>query len=66
MITCADLIKLGFKPSKLLRIVINYANTNSLSIDDLREYMNKMQPVYLESLEYHKKIRVVFKLKRFL
>lgn len=61
MITGKDLIKMGYKPSKLFKKAIEYANANNLSGDDLREYIDSIQPVYIEPrkkpLKFHKNIR---------
>lgn len=48
MITGKTLIELGFKPNKLFKQAIEYANTNNLSGDALRAYMDSMQPVHID------------------
>lgn len=48
MITGKDLINMGYAPSKLFKQAIEYANLNNLNDDDLREYMDSIQPVYIE------------------
>ena len=61
MITGKDLIEMGYKPNKLFKEAIEYANANNLSGDALREYMDSIQPVYIEPhkepLNFHKNIR---------
>lgn len=61
MITGKDLIEMGYKPNKLFKEAIEYANANNLSGDALREYMDSIQPVhiepYKEPLLFHKNIR---------
>lgn len=61
MITGKDLIEMGYKPSKLFKKAIEYANANNLSREALREYMDSIQPVhiepYKEPLEFYKNIR---------
>jgi hypothetical protein len=41
MITGKDLIDLGFKPNKWFKDVIDYANKNNLSGDNLKSYVEK-------------------------
>lgn len=48
MITGKILIEMGYKPNKLFKDAINYANKNNLSGDALREYMDSIQPVHIE------------------
>lgn len=61
MITGKDLIEMGYKPNKLFKEAIEYANANNLSGDALREYMDSIQPVHIEPhkepLNFHKNIR---------
>lgn len=61
MITGKDLIEMGYKPNKLFKEAIEYANENNLSGDTLREYMDSIQPIYIdphkEPLNFHKNIR---------
>lgn len=61
MITGKDLIEMGYKPNKLFKEAIEYANANNLSGDALREYMDSIQPVhiepYKEPLGFYKNIR---------
>jgi RNA-splicing ligase RtcB len=59
MITGKDLIELGFTPNKTFKQAIEYANTNNLHGEELREYMDSIQPVYLEPQEpihFHRNI----------
>jgi RNA-splicing ligase RtcB len=51
MITGKDLIELGFKPNKRFREAIDYANKNNLSGNDLKLYVESIQP---EHIELHK------------
>lgn len=59
-ITGKDLIEMGYKPNKSFKKAIEYANTNNLSRESLREYMDGIQPVhiepYKEPLNFHKNI----------
>lgn len=52
---------MGYKPNKLFKEAIEYANANNLSGDALREYMDSIQPVHIEPhkepLNFHKNIR---------
>lgn len=48
MITGKDLIEMGYKPNKLFKDAIEYANANHLTGDALRTYMDSMQPVHIE------------------
>lgn len=52
---------MGYKPNKLFKEAIEYANANNLSGEALREYMDSIQPVhiepYKEPLGFHKNIR---------
>lgn len=61
MITGKDLIEMGYKPNKLFKEAIEYANANNLIGDTLREYMDSIQPVHIEPrkepLNFHKNIR---------
>lgn len=61
MITGKDLIEMGYKPNKLFKDAIQYANNNNLSGDALRNYMDSIQPThidpYKEPLEFYKNIR---------
>jgi len=61
MITGYDLIAMGYTPNSLFKTAINYANANNLSGDRLREYMDSIQPNYIEPhaqpLGFHKNIR---------
>jgi aminopeptidase-like protein len=51
MITGKDLIDLGFKPNKLFKEAIEYVNNNNLTGDDLKTYMDSIQPIYIEPQE---------------
>lgn len=61
MITGKDLIEMGYKPNKLFKEAIEYANANNLSGDALREYMDSIHPVHIEPhkepLNFYKNIR---------
>jgi RNA-splicing ligase RtcB len=61
MITGKYLIDLGFKPSKWFKDVIDYANQNQLSGDSLKDYIESVQPKYIEPhsepIDYYKNIR---------
>ena len=48
MITGKDLIDLGFKPNKWFKDVIDYANKNNLSGDNLKSYVENVRPKYIE------------------
>jgi hypothetical protein len=48
MITGKDLINLGYKPNKLFKDAINYINNNGLTIEDIRTYMDSIQPNNME------------------
>lgn len=52
---------MGYKPNKLFKEAIEYANSNNLSGDALCEYMDSIQPVYIEPykepLGFYKNIR---------
>jgi tRNA-splicing ligase RtcB len=61
MITGKDLIEMGYKPNKLFKYAIEYANANNLTGDTLKAYMDSIQPVHIEPhekpLEFYKNIR---------
>ena len=61
MVNGQTLIEMGYKPNKLFKTAIEYANANNLSGDALREYMDSIQPIYIEPhktpLNFHKNIR---------
>lgn len=61
MITGKDLISMGYKPNKLFKEAIEYANANNLSKEELKKYMDSIQPVFIEPydqpLNFHKNIR---------
>lgn len=61
MITGKDLIEMGYKPNKLFKDAIEYANKNNLTGDALKAYMDSIQPVHIEPhekpLEFYKNIR---------
>jgi tRNA-splicing ligase RtcB (3'-phosphate/5'-hydroxy nucleic acid ligase) len=61
MITGRDLIEMGYAPSRLFKQAIEHANANGLSGDALREYMDSIQPVYVEPhdepVRFHRNIR---------
>jgi len=42
---------MGYKPNNLFKQIIEYANKNELTGDALREYINSIQPVYIEPYE---------------
>jgi RNA-splicing ligase RtcB len=48
MITGKDLIEMGYSPNKLFKKIIDYANVNNVSGDDLRDYIDSIQPEYVE------------------
>jgi RNA-splicing ligase RtcB len=51
MITGKDLIEMGYKPNKLFKEAIEYANNNNLTGDALKTYMDSIQPIYIEPQE---------------
>lgn len=51
MITGNDLIKLGYKPSKLFKTAIDYINKNNLAGASLVEYMDSVKPLHIKPLE---------------
>ena len=51
MITGKDLIDLGYKPNKAFKDAIEYINTNNLSGDDLKFYMDSIQPIHIQPHE---------------
>ena len=61
MITGKDLIEMGYKPNKLFKKIIEHANNNNLAGDNLREYINSIQPVYIEPhknpVQFYKNIK---------
>lgn len=61
MITGKDLIEMGYKPNKLFKDAIEYANANNLTGDSLRAYLDSIQPVHIEPhkepLKFHQNIR---------
>lgn len=48
MITGKDLIAMGYKPNKLFKEAIEYANANNLIGDALRAYMDSIQLIHIE------------------
>jgi tRNA-splicing ligase RtcB (3'-phosphate/5'-hydroxy nucleic acid ligase) len=48
MITGKDLIDLGYKPNKWFKDAIDYANQNQLSGDSLKNYLETVQPQYID------------------
>ena len=48
MITGKDLIELGLKPNKRFKEAIEYANENNLSGNDLKTYVESIQPKHIE------------------
>lgn len=48
MITGKDLIDMGYKPNKLFKDAIEYANKHDLKGDALKVYMDSITPVYIE------------------
>lgn len=48
MITGKDLIDLGFKPSKWFKEVIDFANENQLSGNNLKSYIESVRPKHVE------------------
>lgn len=61
MITGKDLVEMGYKPNKLFKQAIEYANANNLTGDSLRVYMDSIQPIHMEPhsqpLNFYKNIR---------
>ena len=61
MITGKDIINLGYKSSKWFKDVIEYANQNQLSIDELKDYIESVRPKHIdphsESVDFYKNIR---------
>lgn len=61
MITGKDLIEMGYKPGKLFREAIEYANANRLTGDALRAYVDSIQPVHIEphgeAIAFYKNIK---------
>lgn len=51
MITGKTLIDLGFKPNKMFKEAIAYANENNLTTDALRSYMKSIEPHFIEPFE---------------
>ena len=60
MITGKTLIDLGYEPSKWFSSVIQYANTNDLSIEELHNHISSVIPKVIEPLsspiDFHKNI----------
>lgn len=60
MITGKTLIDLGYEPSKWFSSVIQYANTNDLSIEELHNHISSVMPKVIEPLsspiDFHKNI----------
>lgn len=48
MITGDDLLKLGYKPNKWFKEVIEYANANQLSGEELKNYIESIRPKHVE------------------
>lgn len=48
MITGKDLIAMGLKPGKFFGEVLDYANSNSLNLEETKAYAEEKQPVHLE------------------
>ena len=48
MITGKDLIEMGYKPNKLFKDAIEYANLHNLTGDALKTYMDSIQPIHIE------------------
>lgn len=48
IITGKDLIEMGYEPNKTFKEAIEYINKNNLTGDSLREYMDSIQPSYIE------------------
>lgn len=61
MVTGKDLIEMGYKPNKLFKSAIEYINSNGLSGEELKKYMDSIQPVYInphdEPVYFHKNIK---------
>lgn len=61
MVTGKTLIEMGYKPSKIFKKAIQYANENGIIGDILREYIDSIQPVYIEPhdtpMVFYKNIR---------
>lgn len=51
---------MGYKPSKLFKSAIEYANANNLTGNDLKVYMDSIQPIHIDPyekpLEFYKNI----------
>lgn len=48
MITRKDIIDLGFKSGKWLKVVVDYANMNQLSAYSLKDYIELARPKYID------------------
>lgn len=48
MITGKDLLELGYKPGKWFKEAIDHANSNQLSGDSLRNYLEAVRPKYID------------------
>ncbi|MDO5655680.1 MAG: RtcB family protein [Flavobacteriaceae bacterium] len=61
MITGKDIINLGYEPGKWFKDVIDYANQNQLSGDNLKAYIESVRPVeihpHTEPVDFHQNIR---------
>jgi tRNA-splicing ligase RtcB (3'-phosphate/5'-hydroxy nucleic acid ligase) len=61
MISGKDLIEMGYKPNKLFKEAIDYANANNLTGNALRNYMDSIQPIHIvprhEPIAFYKNIR---------
>jgi RNA-splicing ligase RtcB len=51
MITGNDLILIGYKPNKRFKEAIEYINSNNLQGEDLKKYMDSIQPNYIKPYE---------------
>lgn len=51
MITGNDLVKMGYKPSKLFKVAIEFANKNNLTGEALKTYIDSIHPVQIEPHE---------------
>ena len=48
MITGKDLVEMGYKPNRLFKQALEYANANNLVGEELRKYMDSIQPIHIE------------------
>jgi hypothetical protein len=48
MITGKDLISMGYEPNKMFGIALEHINKNSLSTEQIHEYMESIKIVHIE------------------